>query len=130
MAVEGAEYKVDDGGLGPGDGFGGVAADGGSDDGKDAGADDGADAESGEGDGAEGLFEGVFGALGVGDELVDGLGSEDLSGQGSVLVSEMRWIELIVTAGSICAGDEWPRGGSRVDIYRRLTKRYIVRYIL
>ncbi len=73
--------EIDDGGLGPGDGLGRVAADGGADDGKDARADDRADAERGERDGAEGLSEGVFGPLGLGDELVDGLGGEDLSGQ-------------------------------------------------
>jgi len=57
------------------------AGDGGADDGEDARADDGADAEGGEGDGAEGFLEGVLGALGGVDELVDGLGGEDLSGQ-------------------------------------------------
>jgi hypothetical protein len=77
------ERGVEDGG-----GVEFFAGDGGADDGEDAGADDGADAEGGEGDGAEGFFEGVLGALGVGDELVDGLGSKDLSGQGSVLVGE------------------------------------------
>jgi len=63
----------------------GIAADGRSDDGKDARTDDGADAEGGERDGAESLFEGVLGALRVGDELVDRFGGEDLAGQGAVL---------------------------------------------
>ncbi len=66
--------------------LGRVAADGRADNGEDARADDNADAESGERDGAEGLFEGVLGQLGVGDELVDGLGSEDLAGQRRVLI--------------------------------------------
>ncbi len=79
---------------------GGVAADGGADDGEDAGADDGADAESGEGDGAEGLLEGMLGALGVGDELVDGLGGEDLSGQGYVSSVRIYRIVMIVSGSS------------------------------
>jgi hypothetical protein len=83
MAVESAEDEIDDGGLGPGDGLGGIAANGGADDGEDAGAYDGADAEGGQGDGAESFFEGMLGTLRVGDELVDGLGGEDLSGQGA-----------------------------------------------
>ena len=82
MAVESSEDEIDDGGLGPGDGFGGIAADGGADDGEDPGTDDSANAEGSERDGAEGLAERVLRKLGVGDELVDGLGSEDLSGQG------------------------------------------------
>jgi hypothetical protein len=84
--VEGSPDEIDDGGLGPCGPGGGVAADGGADDGEDAGADDDAYAEGGERDGAEGLFEGVLGTLGVGDEFVDGLGGEDLAGQGEVLV--------------------------------------------
>ena len=84
--MEEAEEEVDDRRLGPGGSLGGVAADGGADDGEDAGADDGADAERGEGDGTEGLLEGVFGALALVDELVDGLGGEDLAGQLAVLV--------------------------------------------
>ena len=56
MAVEGAEDEIDDGGLGPGDGLGGIAADGRADGGEDAGTDDGADAESGEGYGPQGFF--------------------------------------------------------------------------
>jgi hypothetical protein len=87
MAVECSEDEIDDGGLGPGDGLGGISADGGADDGEDAGTDDGADAQGGERDRAERFFEGMLGTLRVGDELVDGLGSEDLSGQGSVLVN-------------------------------------------
>ena len=90
MAVESAEDEIDDGGLGPGDGLRRVAADGRADDGEDAGTDDGADAEGGQGDWAESFFEGMLGTLRVGDELVDGLGSENLSGQGSVLVSVKR----------------------------------------
>jgi hypothetical protein len=35
----------------------------------------------------------MLGALGIGDELVDGLGGEDLSGQGCV---SSRWIYKIV----------------------------------
>jgi hypothetical protein len=84
--VESSPDEVDDGGLGPGGLGGGVSADGCADDGEDAGADDDAYAEGGERDGAEGLFEGVPGTLGVGDEFVDGLGGEDLAGQGEVLV--------------------------------------------
>jgi hypothetical protein len=56
MAVESSDDEVDDGGLGPGDGLGGIAADGRADDGEDAGTDDGADAESGEGYGPQGFF--------------------------------------------------------------------------
>jgi hypothetical protein len=37
----------------------------------------------------------VLGQLGVGDQLVDGLGGEDLAGQGGVLVRGM-WIVTIV----------------------------------
>ncbi len=83
------EEEVDDGRALPVGDLGRIAADGGADDGEDARADDDADAEGGEGDGAEGFFEGVLGALGVGDELVDGLGGEDLAGQGRVLVGEI-----------------------------------------
>ena len=82
MAVEGAEDEIDDGRFCPGDGLGGVSSDGRADDREDARADDGADAEGGERDGAEGFFQGVLGTLGVGDELVDGLCSENLAGQG------------------------------------------------
>ena len=70
-------------------GLRGIAADGCADDGEDAGTDDRADAEGGERDGAERLFEGVLGTLGVGDELVDGLGSEDLTCQGEVLIEKI-----------------------------------------
>ena len=66
--------------------LGGIAADGRSDDREDARADDDADTEGGKRDGAEGLLKSVLRALGVGDELIDGLGSEDLAGQGEVLV--------------------------------------------
>jgi hypothetical protein len=85
--VERSPDEVDDRGLGPGGLGGRVAADGCADDGEDAGADDDAYAESGERDGAEGLFEGVLGTLGVGDKFVDGLGGEDLAGQGKVSVA-------------------------------------------
>jgi hypothetical protein len=75
------------GGVEDGGGVVFFAGDGGADDGEDAGSNDGADAEGGERDGPEGLLERSFGRLGLVDELVDGLGSEDLSGQGSVLVN-------------------------------------------
>jgi hypothetical protein len=61
--VEPAEDEVDDGGVRPLGEGGGVAADGGSDDGEDARADDAADTEGGEGDWAEGFLEGVLGPL-------------------------------------------------------------------
>jgi hypothetical protein len=80
------EEEVDDGRALPIGDLGWVAADGGADDGEDARPDDDADAESGQRNRAEGLLERVFGALGVGDELVDGLRREDLAGQGGVLV--------------------------------------------
>ena len=100
MPVESAEDEIDDGGLGPGDGLGGIAADGRADDGEDAGTDDGTDAERGQGDGAEGFLERVLWKLGVGDELVDGLGGEDLSGQGSVSSVKIYRIVMIVSGSS------------------------------
>ena len=100
MAVEGAEDEIDDGGLGPGDGLGGIAADGRADDGEDARPDDGTDAERGQGDGAEGFLERVLWKLGVGDELVDGLGGEDLSGQGCVSSVRIYRIVMIVSGSS------------------------------
>jgi len=87
VAVHHADDEVDDGRLVPGAAGGGVAADGRADDGEDARADDGADAEGGERDGAKRFAQGVLGAFGVRNELVDGLGSEDLARQGPVLVS-------------------------------------------
>jgi hypothetical protein len=83
--VQPADDEVDDGGFRPGGERGGVAADGGADDGEDSRPDDDADAECGQRDRAEGLAEGVRGPLGLGDELVDRLSSEDLPGQGFVL---------------------------------------------
>jgi hypothetical protein len=93
VTVKALNNEVDNGRLVPSAGGGGVAADGRADDSEDARADDGSDAEGREGDGAEGLFERVFGTLGVGDQFVDGLGGEDLaglrrSGQGAVLTVE------------------------------------------
>jgi hypothetical protein len=76
--VEALDDEVDDGRLVPRARCGRIAADGGADDGEDARANDGSDAEGGERYGAEGLFEGVLGALGVGDELVDAFGGEEL----------------------------------------------------
>jgi hypothetical protein len=58
-----------------------VAADGRADDGEDARADDGADAQRGERDRAESLFERVLRGFGVGDQLVDRFGGEDLAAQ-------------------------------------------------
>jgi hypothetical protein len=58
-----------------------VAADGGADDGKDSRPDDDAYAERGEGERAERSAQRVLRALGFGDQLVDGLGGEDLPGQ-------------------------------------------------
>ena len=75
------QYQVQNGRALPVCQLGGIAADGGPDDREDAGTDDRADAEGGERDGAEGFLELMLGALGVGDELVDGFGGEDLSGQ-------------------------------------------------
>jgi hypothetical protein len=80
------EEKIDDGRFLPVGDLGRVAADGGADYRENSRPDDDTDAEGGERDGAERFFEGVLGALGVGDELVDGLGGEDLAGQGRVLV--------------------------------------------
>jgi len=76
------EDEVDDRRALPVGDLGGIAADGGADDGEDAGTDDGADAEGGEGDGAEGLLEGVLGPLRFSDQLVDRFGAKDLPGQG------------------------------------------------
>ena len=123
MAVESAEDEIDDGGLGPGDGLGGIAADGGADHGEDAGAYDGADAEGGQGDGAESFFEGMLGTLRVGDELVDGLGSEDLSGQGCVSSVEIYTIEMIVSGSSLGRTFCWPMSclclaGERTGTFR------------
>ena len=94
-----ADDEIDDGGFGPGDALRWVAADGGADDGEDARTDDGADAEGGERDGAEGLFERVLGALGVGDELVDGFCGEDLACQGFASSVQIYWVVSIVSAG-------------------------------
>jgi len=95
-----AQDEINDGGLVPRAGLRWIAADGRADDGEDAGTDDRADAEGGERDGAERLFEGVLGTLGVGDELVDRFGSEDLACQGEVLVVRNAWIMSIVAGGS------------------------------
>ena len=70
-----------DGRVGPLGQRGGIAADGDADDGEDSRADDGADAEGGERDRAERLAQGAIGPLRFGDQLVDGLGGEDLPGQ-------------------------------------------------
>jgi len=86
--VQPADDEVDDRGFRPGGERCGVAADGGADDGEDARTDDDADAERGERDGAEGFAEGVRGPLGFRDQLVDGFGGEDLSGQGLVLCAQ------------------------------------------
>jgi hypothetical protein len=95
--VEQSPDEVDDRGLGDADRGGGVAADGGADDGEDARADDNANSEGGERNRAEGFFEGVLGTLGVGDELVDALSSEDLAGQGSFSDGWIYWIVTIVS---------------------------------
>jgi hypothetical protein len=100
MAVECAEDEIDDGGLGPGDGLRRVPTDGRADDREDARADDCADAEGGEGDGAEGFSERILGTLRVGDELVDGLGGEDLAGQGGVSSVKIYRIVMIVSGSS------------------------------
>ena len=76
-----AEDEVDDGRVGPLGQRGGIAADGDADDGEDARADDGADAERGERDRAERFAQGAVWPLRIGDQLVDGLGGEDLPGQ-------------------------------------------------
>jgi hypothetical protein len=76
--VQGADEEIEDGRFGELVGCG-AATDGGADDSEDAGADDSADAESGERDRAESLPKCVLGALGVADQLVDGLGGEDLA---------------------------------------------------
>jgi hypothetical protein len=82
VPVKALDDEVDDGGLIPGAGGCRVAADGGADDGEDARADDGSDTERGERDGTEGLFKRVLRGFGVGDQLVDRFGGEDLAGQG------------------------------------------------
>jgi hypothetical protein len=97
--VHHADDEVDDGGLVPGAGGRRIATDGRADNGEDARADDSSDAEGGERDGTEGFAEGVLGALGVRYQFVDGLGSEDLAGQGPVLVGGDALVETIVTAG-------------------------------
>jgi hypothetical protein len=79
--VQQAEDEVDDGRVGPFLQLGWVAADGDADDGEDARADDCADAEGGERDRAERLAQRAIGPLGIGDQLVDRLGGEDLPGQ-------------------------------------------------
>ena len=63
------------------------ARDGGTDDGEDTRPDDSTDAEGGERDGPKGFLECGLRSFGLVNELVDGLGSEDLSGQGSFLVN-------------------------------------------
>ena len=54
------------------------------------------------------LFERILGALRVGDELVDGLGGEDLSGQGCVSSVKIYRIVMIVSgsppARTFCEG--------------------------
>jgi len=99
--MEQAPDEVDDWGLGDTDRCGGIAADGGADYGEDARADDDADAEGGERNRPKGFFEGVFGTLGVGDELVDALSSEDLAGQGSFSDGWIYWIVTIVSGNPI-----------------------------
>jgi hypothetical protein len=49
--------------------------------GEDSRADDGPDAQGGERDRAERFAQRTIGPLGIGDQLVDGLGGEDLPGQ-------------------------------------------------
>jgi hypothetical protein len=86
-----ADKEVEDRGLGKLV-RGGATADGRADDGEDTRADDRSDAQRGERERAEGLFERVLGALGVGDQLVDGFGGEDLSRQGDrPSLLEMVW---------------------------------------
>jgi len=85
--------EVDDGRTLPISELGGVATDGGADDGEDAGTNDDANAECGERERAERFVQGVLGQLGGGDELVDGFSGEDLAGlagrrQGAVLVRQ------------------------------------------
>ena len=85
-----AENEIDDGRVGPLGQRGGVAADGDADDGEDSRADDGADAEGGERDRTERLAQGAVGPLRFGDQLVDGLGGEDLPGQRRTPANEVK----------------------------------------
>jgi hypothetical protein len=93
--VQRSPDEVDDGGLRPGGLGGRVAADGRADDREDARANDDADAKRGERDRAERLLERVLGSLGVGDELVDAFGGEDLAGQGDSSTQDAtgEWFE-------------------------------------
>jgi hypothetical protein len=79
--VQEAPDEVDDGGLGPAGGLRRIAADRGPNDREDSRPDDDANAKRGERDRAEGFLEGVLRQLRFRDQLVDGLGGEDLSGQ-------------------------------------------------
>jgi hypothetical protein len=79
--VQQAEDEIDDGRVCPLGQRGGVAADGDADDGEDSRADDRADTEGGERDRAERFAQRTVGPLGIGDQLVDGLGGEDLPEQ-------------------------------------------------
>ena len=106
---------VGDGRVEEGGGVELFAGDGGADDGEDARPDDGADAEGGEGDGAEGFLERVLGALGGVDELVDGLGGEDLSGQrrGSSAVSLGCGVSVTLHDAGVQT-QRGPRGSGRL----------------
>jgi hypothetical protein len=106
--------------------LGRIAADGRADDGEDARADNGADAQCSEGDGAQSFFEGVLGTLRVGDELVDGLGGEDLSGQGCVSSVKIYRIVMIVSGsspGRILCERIFVWGGRCVGYPRRSVRR-------
>ena len=76
-------HQVDDRRLRPRGFGGGIAADRRSDDSEDARADDDADTKCRERNGTERFLQRVLRPLRFGNQLVDGFGGEDLSGQGA-----------------------------------------------
>ena len=54
----------------------------------------------------------MLGTLGVGDELVDGLGGKDLSGQGCVSLVKIYWIVMIVSGRA--SGRTFGRSGAEL----------------
>jgi len=83
--MEPADGEIEDGRTLPVGELGRIAADRRADDGKNSRTDDRADTKRGQRDRAEGLLESVLRTLGLGDELVDGLFGEDLTGQRTLL---------------------------------------------
>jgi len=79
--VQQTEDEIDDGRVCPLSQRGWVAADGDADDCEDTRADDGTDAKGGKRDGAKRFAQGTVRSLRFGDQLIDGLGGEDLPWQ-------------------------------------------------